>query len=822
MRTVWQDIRYGWRILERNPAFAVVAALTLAIGIGANAAIFSAVNVFLLRPLPYPDPNRIVMVWNTDPSRNISRGTVSPAQFLDWRDMNHVFEGLTAWRASFATVTGSGEPEQVWSMHVSANFFPLLGMKPFLGRDFLPQEEQLGHEKVALLSYSFWQRRFQADRKVVGKSIVLDYQPYQIVGVLPAGFSLFGTHVDLDIWLPLAFNRAELDRRNYDLVVFGRLKPGVPVAQAQAEMETINATLEKRYPEMDQKTGLLVETYQTFLTHGVRSALLVFLWAVAFVLLIACANVANLMLARAASREREMALRTALGAGSGRVFRQLLTESLLLATLGGAFGLIVAFGGIRFIRAELPQGLHEIPFSSDIRLNGAVLAFAIGLSLLTGILFGLAPALQISRSALSESLKEGGRGSTGGRQSHLLRSSLVVSEVALCLVLLMGAGLLIRSFVRLISQNLGFNPANLLTMQIWLPAKHYNGTQAVNFYQQALDRVRVLPGVKSASAVDFLMFTGWSDNVNFDIAGRLPPSSGEQFTSRYRVIDWQYLRTMGIPVVSGRDFGPADGPNGAGVALIDEALAHRYWGAENPVGKQIRIHVIAARGPWQSQERDSWLTIVGVAGNIHEWDWGVEEVPTIYLPLEQDPSWLMSLVIRESGGVGQMVPAVRHIVSSLDANQAVTNVHLMDDMLNDALAERRLNMVLLAAFASVAVLLAAIGIYGVMAYGVSQRTHEIGVRMALGAERGDVLKMVVAEAMRLAGIGMIIGLLSSIAVAKYLHGQLYGVQVYGIRALDPVTFITVPALVAVVAALASYFPARRATTVDPLIALRHE
>lgn len=822
MQTFLRDLRYGWRILQRNRGFTIVAALTLAIGIGANAAIFSAVNAFVLQPLPYPDPNRIVMVWNTAPDRNISRGTASAAEFLDWREMNHVFDSLAACRPSFATVTGSGDPEQVWSMNVSANFFKLLGTKPMLGREFLPDEEQLGHERVAILSQAFWSQRFHADPRIVGKSIVLDYQPYQIIGVLPPRFSLFGTHVDLDVWVPLAFTRAQLDRTHYDLVVFGRLKPGVGVAKAQAEMDTINATLKKRYPEMDQQTGMLVETLQTSLTHNVRPAMMIFLWAVGFVLLIACANVANLMLARATSREREMALRTALGARTGRVFRQLLTESVLLAIIGGVFGLIIAFGGIRFIRAELPQGVHEIPFSSNIGLGWPVLAFTIGLSVLTGVIFGLAPAFQISRSALTESLKEGGRGSTGGRRSHLLRSSLVVSEIALSVLLLIGAGLLMRSFVRLLSQNLGFDSHDLLTMQVWLPSNHYSGTQALNFYQRALDQVRALPGVKEASAIDFLMFTGWSDSVEFDIAGRTPPSPREQFTSRYRVIDSQYLRLMGIPVISGRDFGLADGPSTAGVALIDEALAHRYWRDQNPIGQQIRIHVPTAHAPWQSQERDSWLTIVGVTGSIREWDWGIDAVPTIYLPMEQDPSWLMSLVVRESGRSPQILPAVRHIVSSLDANQPVTNIRMMDDMLDDALAQRRLNMVLLGVFAAVAALLAAIGIYGVVAYGVSQRTHEIGVRMALGAEPGNVLKMIVVEALRLAGLGMLIGLAAAIVVAHYLQSRLYGMQLYGIRALDPITFIGVPALIIVVSAVASYFPARRATTVDPLTALRYE
>jgi putative ABC transport system permease protein len=823
MLTLWQDVRHGWRILQRNRGFAVVAALTLAIGIGANAAIFSAVNAFLLRPLPYPDPDRIVMIWNTDPNRKIERGTASLAEFLDWREMNRSFEEIAAWRPSFVTVTGGGEARQVWCSHVSTNFFHLLGTRVVLGREFLPEEEHLGHEKVAIISYGLWRQRFGGDPAIVGKSMILDYEPYQIVGVLPRGFSLFGTDVGLDLWVPLAFNRAQLDRRHYDLVVFGRMKAGVTVPQAQADMVTVVSALKKQYPEMDQREGTMIETLHASLTHGVRPALLIFLWAVAFVLLIACANVANLMLARAASREREIALRSALGAGSPRILRQLLTESILLAAIGGALGVIVAFGGIRFIHAALPGGAHQIPFSEGIGLNGPVLAFTIGLSVLTGIIFGLVPAIQVSHSSLGESLKEGSRGSTSGRRSHVLRSSLVVSEVALSLLLLIGAGLLIRSFVRLMSQNLGFNPSNLLTMQIWLPGDHYSQPgQVTNFYQQALDRIRALPGVKAASAVDFLMFTGWSDYVDFDIAGRGPLPSGEQFTSRYRVIDWKYLRTMGIRILSGRDFASSDGPDGAGVVLVDKALVDRYWPDEDPVGKQIRLHVVSSRAPWQALQRDGWLTIVGVVDNIQEWDWGVDARPTIYLPLQQDPSWLMSIVVRDNRNAAAVLPGIRRIVSSLDSNQPVANVHMLSDMLADALASQRLNMVLLAIFAAVAVVLAAVGIYGVMAYAVSQRTHEIGIRMALGAEPRDVLRMIVGEGMLLTGIGMLIGLVSAVIVAFYLHGHLYGIQLYGIREIDPVTFVGVPVLIGAVAALASYLPARRATRVDPLIALRYE
>lgn len=823
MVTLWQDVRYGWRILQRNRLFAVVAALTLAIGIGANAAIFSAVEAFLLHPLPYPHPDRIVMVWNTDVNRKVERGTASLAEFLDWRDMNRVFEEMAAWRPAFVTLTGGGEARQLWCSYVTTNFFHLLGAKVALGRAFLPAEERLGHEKVVIISYGIWQGRFGGDPSIVGKSMVLDYEPYRIVGVLPRGFSLFGTDVPLDLWVPLAFNRAQLDRRHYDLVVFGRMKPGVTVQQAQADIVTVVSALKKQYPEMDQKEGTMIETLHMSLTHGVRPALLIFLWAVAFVLLIACANVANLMLARAASREREIALRFALGARNHRILRQLLTESVLLAAIGGVLGVIVAFGGIRFIHAALPGGAHQIPFSEGMGLNGPVLAFTMGLSLVTGIIFGLAPAIQISHSSLGESLKEGSRGSTSGRRSHLLRSSLVVSEVALSLLLLVGASLLIRSFIRLMSQNLGFNPTNLLTMQVWLPGDHYpQSGQVTNFFQQTLDRVRALPGVQAASGVDFLMFTGWSDYVDFDIAGRPQRVSGDQFTSRYRVVDWQYLRTMGIRVLSGRDFAASDAPNSSGVALIDKALAERYWPNEDPVGKQIRLHVVSQRAPWQALQRDGWITIVGVADNIQEWDWGVDAIPTIYLPLEQDPSWLMSIVIRENGNSQPIVAAVRRIVSSLDSNQPVASVHMMNEMLADALADRRLNMVLLAIFAAVAVALAAVGIYGVMAYGVSQRTHEIGIRMALGAEPRDVLRMIVREGMMLTGIGMLIGLVAAVMAARYLHGHFYGAELYGIRAIDPITFIGVPLLIAAVAVLACYLPARRATTVDPLTALRYE
>jgi putative ABC transport system permease protein len=819
MDTFWKDVQYGWRVLERNPSFALVAALTLALGIGANAAIFSTVNALLLEKLPYAEANRIALVWNTDPGREVQRGAVSPAQFLDWQAMNHVFQSMAAWQSTSVTMAGDGDPEQVWSSHVTPNFFTLLRVQPVLGRDFQAQEGRPGHERVALISYALWERRFGKNPATVGRSILLDQVPYEVVGVLPRSFSLFGTSAALDVWVPFAFNHAQLDREDYELVVFGKLNPGVRVEQAQADMETIAAALKKQYPQAEQTIGVRVVQLEKDLAsnYSVRPTLLVFLVAVVLVLLIACANVANLMLARAASRDREIAVRATLGAGRHRILRQLLTESMLLAGIGGVLGVIVAFGGIRFIRAALPAGIHEIPHTSSIQLNGSVLAFTVGLSLLAGIIFGLAPSIQISRSELGESLKEGSRGSTGGRRNNALRSGLIVSEIALSLLLLIGAGLLIRSFARLMSEDLGFNPANLLTMQIWLPGNQYaQDSEVRNFYEQALERVNLIPGVQLASAVNFLPFSHYAGECDFDIVGRTPPV-GEEFASRYRVMDWRFIRAMGMRIISGRDLMPSDTPGSPGVVLINEELARRYWAHEDPVGQQIRMHVPQTLASWEARQREGWLTIVGVVGDIREWDWGLGKLPSVYLPYEQNPSRLMSLVIRGNVEGGQIVPAVRHIVADLDANQPVTGVRTMEGLLVDSLAQRRLSMALLAVFAGIAVLLAAVGIYGVMAYVVTQRTHEIGIRMALGAEPKHVWRMVVREAMSLAAIGLAIGLLSAGLLVRYLQSQLYG-----IRAVDPATFLVVAVVIAGVAAAAAYVPARRATRVDPLVALRYE
>ena len=819
METLWNDLRYGWRMLRRNPGFALVALFTLALGIGANAAIFSIVNGVLLRPLPFPESDHIVNVWETFANRNIIHGTASAAEFLDWRDMNHVFSEISGNRLLITTITGNGEAEQVHESQVSANFFRMLGVGPVLGRDFSTDEEQPGHEQVAILSDGLWQRHFGGDPGAIGKSIVVNEKPYTVIGVLPRGFSLYGLKPNFDIWTPLAFDRAKLNREDHELVIFARLRQGVSLPQAQAEMETIIAQLKKQYPGIDQENQIRVAGLQKELTASLRPSVIILLVSVGFVLLIACANVVNLMLARAATREREIALRATLGAGRRRILRQLMTESLLLSLIGGALGVAVAYGGLHILRLSFPTtGRTQIPHAEWIAIDGRVLIFTLLVSLLTGIIFGLAPAIQISRSELYESLKEGSRGSTGGRRSHFIRSALVVSEVALSLLLLAGAGMLIRSFVLLMTDSLGFDPSKLMTAQIFLPAPHYPTAPSVrNFYHDVTERVAALPDVKSASAVNFLPLTGWSGYCDFDIAGRATPPSGEHFTGQYRVIDWRYLRTMGISLKEGRDFAPADGPETQGVALINEALANRYWPNQDPVGQQIRLKFPDVRTPYDPEPREGWLTVVGLVGDVRDWQWGEPKVGQIFLPDTQDPSRMMHLVVRSSGDLNQIGAAIRSAVNSVDPNQPVTNLQTMHGYLAASVSQRRLSMFLLALFAGVATLLACVGIYGVMAYAVTQRSHEIGIRLALGAQPADVLRMVVGDGMRLAGIGLALGLAGSYVAMRYLASELYGV-----RAKDPLTLVGVAAGLAIVAMIACYVPARRATKVDPLVALRYE
>src|ERR1700722_17419089 len=820
MGAIWQDLRYGARMLLRNPGFALVAILTLAIGIGANVIIFSVVDGVLLRPLPFPNSKRIVTLWETAVNRNVVHGTASAAELLDWRDLNHSFQDLSGWRALYFTITGNGGPEQVWGSQVSGNFFRTLRVAPMLGRDFSAEDEHPGHENVVILSYALWQRHYGGDPGIVGRTIPLDDQPFEVIGILPRNYTLYGTLPEFEIWKPFALTRTQLDRENHELVIFGRLRDGVTLPQAQGEMESILARLKQQYPGIDQKNGIHVVGFHDELVKPLRPGLLLLLAAVGFVLLIACANVANLMLARASVRQREIAIRASLGAGRRRILFQMLTESVLLALVAAVVGIALAYLGLQLFHGVMPPstGRGQVPHLDWITINGRVLGFTVIIGLITAVIFGLAPAIQIARSELYESLKEGSRGSTGARRSHFVRSVLIVSEIAFSVLLLIGAGLLVRSFARMMSEDLGFNPSKLLTMQVFLPEAHYSSVPSiVNFDREVVDRVAALPDVTSASTVNFLPLTGWTAFSDFDIAGRPGPGSGEHFTAGYRVADWRDVHTMGMVLKQGRDFSAADGPDSEGVVLINEALANRYWPGEDPVGKQIKLIFPATLRPWDAQTRAGWLTIIGIVGDVRDWSWSEPKVAQLYLPATQNASKIMRIVVRTNGDPSRITSAVRQVVESVDPNQPVTEVSSMDEFLKIVMAQRRLNMALLAFFAAIAAILAAIGIYGVMSYAVTQRSHEIGIRMALGAEPRNVLGMMVSEGMKLALLGVAIGFASAMVVSKYLESQLYG-----IKARDPLTFATVAVGLGLVALAACYFPARRATKVDPLSALRYE
>ncbi|MGA8073907.1 MAG: ABC transporter permease [Candidatus Acidiferrales bacterium] len=819
METLWQDIRFGARMLAKNRGFTIVAVLTLAFGIGANSAIFSVVNAVLLRPLPFRDPDRLVIVWETSAVRDVQKGGSAAGDFLDWREQSGIFDKLTVWRKWTYTVQGNEGPEQLYGVKTSVDFFRVFGVKPMIGRDFLEDEEIPGHEHVVILSYALWQRQFGGDQSLLGRPITIDEQPYTVVGILPPGFSPLGLSRENDVWMPVAFDRAQRNYTDHTFIVLGRLKPGIPIARADAAMKTLFENMKKQGSGADPQDSVRVVSMHDDLTVGLGPQLRILLGAVGCVLLIGCANVANLLLARAATREKEIALRTALGARRFRLIRQLLTESVMLAIVGGALGLLIAYGGLHIIRAILPEAgtPGEVPHANWIGMDGPVLGFTLLVSIGTGIIFGLVPAMQVSQSALGETLKEMGRGTTGGRGGRAVRAGLVVAEVAISLVLLVGAGLLIRSFVKMMSEDLGIHAEGVQTMQVWLPESRYpDTTRVVNFYRDVISRISTIPGVQAASAANFVPLSGWRDFVDIDIEGRAVPKAGEEFTSQYVVCDSNFFNTMGMRVKEGRELAPSDGPDAPGVAVINDALAHQYWPNEDPVGRQIKVHFDATKTPWRPEPREAWLTIVGIVGNIREWELGDKRPGEIYVPYLQNPSRLMRLIVR-SNDPAAMTSAMRSAVLSVDKSQAVGEVRTVEDFLDAAMSQRRLGMVLLGVFAGLATFLAAVGIYGVMSYAVSQRLHEIGIRMALGAQPGDVLRLVVREGLRLTLIGSLIGGAASIVAARWIASDLYGV-----KAWDPATLAGVVGLLISVALLACYIPARRATRVDPMRALRYE
>lgn len=804
LEDVLQDLRYGLRVLATNWGFTIVAVLTLALGIGINTAIFSLVNGVLLRPLPYKDAGQLVFVAATDAERGANRNVMSYPDFADCRAQDHLLAGLAAYRSPQSyDLTGGDRPARIPGLRASQDFFTVFDEQPALGRAFLPEEYQAGKEHEVIVSDALWHTLFGGDPGLIGKTLKLNDDVYTVVGIMPPGFD-FPANEHPGFYLPLA---PEANRNHGWLWAVGRLKAGVRLQEAQAEINTIASRLARQYPRSNKGRGLTAMPLREALVGDMRPAVLVFAAAVALVMLICCANVANMMLARAMAREREFAVRAAIGAGRSRLVRQLLVESTMLSLIGGAFGLLLAGWGGKLLVALLERSL-TVPRLENVRIDGWVLGFTILISLATGVIFGLAPAMAGSRLNLSDPLKAANRAFSGGLRARRLRSLLVVSELALALMLLAGAGLMMKSFLMLSSVNTGVNIRNVLTADFSLRALRYsNPAVRMEFFREVIERVRTIPGVSSASWVTALPLTKSEDSLGFSIAGRPAPTPDEQYhhEARFNIVGPDYFRTLGIPLRKGRDFGEQDSVQAPGVAVINEAMMRRFWPNEDPLGRQI------------STDGSRWFSIVGVVGDVRQMGPDSESSPEIYWSYLQDPQfWVWrTLVVRTLVDPMRLVGSVQQAVWSVNKDQPISSIQTMEEVQSDAVSQPRVITLLLVVFAAVALVLAAIGIYGVVAYSVTQRTHEIGIRMAAGACHGDVLRLIIGEGMLLTAAGLGIGLAGAFALTRFLSRFLYVV-----RPTDPLTFSLVALTLIAVALLASYLPARRATQVDPVVALR--
>jgi putative ABC transport system permease protein len=793
------DLRYAVRTLRKTPAFTFAALLALMLGIGANTAIFSVVYSVLLRPLPYHQPERLVWVWETEPDLPLAPST--GPDFLDWRQQNRVFQDLAAHTQASLTLTGIDTPQQLRGAAISARFFQTLGVSPLIGRHFRDEEDQPDRNNVAILGYGLWDRVFGADKAVLGRSIILDGRSTTIVGVMPRDFVPFPR---ADIWVPIAI-RPGVNRGQHYLWAVGRLKPGVTVRQAQAEMETIARRLTETYPETNTGIGVKVIPLHEQFVGRARPTLIALAGAVAFVLLVACANVANLLLARSTVRRKELAVRAALGAGRWRLVRQLLTESLVLAVIGGGLGLLLALGGVGLLR--LIPGT-DIPRLSEVTVDVQVLLFTLGVSLLTGVAFGLVPALQLSGSGLNAALGEGQRTGAHAAGRRRVRSGLVVAEVALALSLSVASGLMVKSFLRVTAVDVGFRQENVLTAAISLPGTRYPEAQdRERFFQNLTERLRALPGVEVAGATSKLPILG-GNNGSVIVEGQpLPKGNLEGPLVEFSAVNPGYFRAMGIAVRGGRVFTDNDTADSPTVAVINETMARKFWPGQEAVGRRFS----------RDKNPPRWIEVVGVVADVRQH--GIERVPLpeSYHPFTQNPRSMRYMVLRCAMDPSSLIPAVRRTVAGLDKDLPAYDVRTMEEVFATRTAPRRFQMLLFAVFAAVALLLASAGIYGVMAYGVSQRRHEIGVRLALGARTRDVLRMVMGEGLVLGLGGVVIGLVGSLALARVMSSLLFGVE-----ARDPGTFLLVAPLSIVVALAASYLPARRAARVDPVVVLRAE
>jgi putative ABC transport system permease protein len=805
LETFWQDVRFALRTLASHPGLTAVALLTLALGIGANTAMFSVVDGVLLKPLPLPQPDEVQVVWAKIESKGYPRFTVSPPDFVDWKAQAKSFEALAAVDADRLNLTGEGEPEVLAVGKVSADFFRVIALPFPLGRGFSPAEDVPGKGQVAVLSHALWQRRFGSDPRIVGKAVRLDGVSHTVVGVAPAGFDLPN---DRDLWVPLALENDPSQRGAHYLVVFGRLKDGVTTAQATAEMAGIAGRLEKQFPDTNTGVSAYAVPLQENTVQNIRQALLVLLAAVAAVLLIACLNVANLLLARLTARSRELALRTALGAGRSRLMRQLLTESLVLALGGGVLGAALAVWGTRLLVA---MNADNIPRAETIGIDGRVLAFTLALSLGTGLLFGLFPALQRPERDLHASLKEGGRGLSGSGGAKLARQGLVLAEIALALVLLVGAGLLLRSFATLHGVDPGFRSGGVLTLEVAPPQfKYPDEAQQAAFYERLLARLAALPGVEHAASALPLPLDGNGFMLTYQIEGRPAAAPGQEPVAAIRVVSPDFFQALGVPVVRGRAFTAEDRIDSEPVAVVNRAFVERELKGQDPLGKRLTFEDAA-------DPTARWLTIVGVAGDVRHRALSQDPAAEVYWAQLQSPQRGSTVVVQTAGDPASLAPAVRAAVGEIDADLPVNRVRTLDEVVAESLASSRFNAVLFALFAGLALALAAVGVYGVVSYAVAQRTHEIGVRMALGAGRREVVGMILRQGMGTVLWGVAVGLVGAYFAARLLAGLVYGVSPH-----DLPTFVAVALALAGVALLANVVPARRATRVDPLLALRRD
>ena len=809
MDDVLQDTRYAFRLCLRTPGFTMVAVLALALGIGANTAIFTIVNAVLLEPLPFRDPARLVVMWETNARRPGRPNVIGPANFLRWRERASAFDRMAPFYDYRVNLTGSGEPEEIVGMDVTPDFFPTLGVAPLVGRAFAEDEGPQGHDAVAVLSYGLWQRRFAGDAGVVGRTIQINSRSVTVVGVMPADMRLFLRRGSLaakpaELWMPFAFTEAHRNPRGRYMSAIARLKPGVPLTEAQAQMDTIASGLTKELPQFDTGWGALLVPMHRELSGDLRPALLVLTGAVGFVLLIACANVANLLLARGATRQREIAIRSALGAGRLRIVRQLLTESLVLCTLGGAMGLLVAQWGLALLLAISPVDLADL---GPVPLSYPVLAFTTAVSLATAIICGFAPAFEGSRGSVQEALKDGARQIGASVRHRRIRQAFVVGEIALAVVLLVGAGLMIRSFGSLRVVNPGFDARNVLTARVTVPSRRYpDEAKRIAFFANLVARLSAIPGVESAGAVSYLPLAGTGAGTGFTIVGQPAPLPGQGPTADVSVCDDGYFRALRVPLLRGRVFSGREMREKSNVVVINDALARRYFPSENPLGKSLVIAMTDLDVPTE---------IIGIVGNVKFSDFATDARPTTYWPHPQLAYSAMTLTVRTTSGPAAFAPLVEREVRALDKDQPVADVRTMDQWVARTLSQARFSSTLLTIFAGLALTLAAIGIYGVMSYSVSQRTSEIGIRLALGAEAGDILGMIVGHAIRLVAIGLALGVALALALSRTLTSLLYETT-----GTDPVTFAAVVSVLGAVAIAASYFPARRASRIPPVEALR--